>query len=330
MKSSFFRRVLFLIIFLTIGATAQLSAQNQLEPVTQENSQNPELTKEKSKENKGVDWFEVIILVGYLGGVFVLLPIVIYTNRKEKLFVPNSNNQDQISIIEGLTEEQRNQKAQEILEQIETRLTSFKGEDGSDWITISKGSQAKFMKYGLDYINKKLNPTDQTLVERINEFSNVYNDRTRRAFTGSNWVIGCSAALALLFFFTGGISVFLFIHLLGLVFYFLSSRTTFYGIEKRMKYFGGGSGFIGGLMTGLFLGNGVKYYIKEGSGPWKRDWETEGQMALMGIVLLLIAAMILGFFAAFLGVINFVINYSTSFILPFKSEEKWYLENFPQ
>ncbi|MDY0348615.1 MAG: hypothetical protein RBR13_07270 [Tenuifilaceae bacterium] len=330
MKSSFFRSVLFLFLFLTIGVTAQLRAQNQSDPVTQENSQNTELTKEKSKENKGVDWFEMIILVGYFGGVLVLLPIVIYINRKEKLFVPNSSNQNQISIIEDLTEEQRNQKAKEILEQIDTRLTSFKGDDGSDRITITKGSQAKFMKFGLDYINKKLSPTDQTLVERINEFSNVYNDRTKRAFTGSNWVIGCSVALAILFFFTGGISAFLFIHLLGLVFYFLSSRTTFYGIEKRMKYFGGGSGLIGGLMTGLFLGNGVKYYIKESSGSRKRDWETEGQMALMGIVLLLIAAMVLGFFTAFLGVINFVINYSNSLTLPFKTEEKWYDENFPQ
>lgn len=323
--------ITFMLALFALSLQTQLTAESsnyQSQNVVQENSQNTESIPNESKKDSGVDWFELIIIVGYLGGVFVLLPIVLYTNAKEKLFVPDSTNQDQISVIQDLTEEQRNQKAMEILERIESKLTVIKGEDGTDWVTITKGSQAKFMKYGLDYINKKLKPTDQNVIDRINEFTNVYNDRTRRAFTGSNWIIGSSALLAVLFYMTGGISVFLFIHILGLVFYILSSRTTFYGIEKRMKTFGNGPSFISGMMSGLFLGNGVKYYVKEGSGPWRRDWETEGQMALIGLFLLIVVAIFLGIFAAFLGVLNFIINYSTSFLHPFKTEEKWYQENF--
>lgn len=335
MWSNLYRTTLLFFIFLWIGIYSQLIAESrnsnlsqaQIEQAVQENH---ETSKDTPKESKGIDWFELIIIVGYLGGVFILLPIVVYTNQKEKLFNSDSDDQSQIMFIERLSEAERNQKALEILEKIESKLTSFKGEDGSELITITKGSQAKFMKFGLDYINKRLKPADAAIIERVKEFTDVYNDRTRRAFTGSNWVIGCGIAVGILFYMTGGISVFLFIHFLGLVFYFLSSRTTFYGIEKRMSHFGNGKGFISGLMAGLFLGNGVKYYVKEGNGPWKRDWETEGQMALMGLVLLLIAAMILGIFAAFLGVLNFIINYSTSFLHPFQSEEKWYEKNFLQ
>ena len=195
-------------------------------------------------------------------------------------------------------------------------------------ITITKGSQARFMKRGLDYINKHLLPTDLGIQERIDEFTKVYKERTKRVFTGSYWIIACSVGVGLLMLFTGGISTFIFIHFLGLLFYVLSSRTTMYGIEKRMNYFGGGTGLIAGIMTSLFLGNGVKHYVREGSGPWKRDWEAEGQMALFGLVILFVVAMFLGFLAALLGVFNFVINYSRSYLLPYKNEKTWYAEHF--
>lgn len=275
----------------------------------------------------GIDWFELMIVTGYVLGVFLLLPIIIYTNAKEKIFTPNSDNQEEIQPIEGLNEDEKNNRAALILESIEEKMTPFQSEDGEDMVTITSGKQAKFTKQGLDYINKKLVPTNTEVIERVDEFSAVYEDRTRRAFTGSKWVIGSSAGLGILFLYMGGISTFIFVHFLGLLFYILSSRTTFYGIDKRMEYFGGGMGLIGSVMSGLFLGDGTKYYVKESGGSWKRDWETEGQMALIGLVLLFIAAMILGFFAAFLGVVNFVINYSTSFLLPLKSDEDWYEKN---
>jgi len=101
-----------------------------------------------------------------------------------------------------------------------------------------------------------------------------------------------------------------------------------YTLEIRMKYFGRSGGIIGSILSGLFVGNGVKYYVKNSSGYVKRDWETEGQMAIFGLVLLFIAAMILGFFAAFLGVINALLNYSTSYLLPFKPKVDWFETNF--
>ncbi len=276
----------------------------------------------------GIDWFQVIITGGYLVGVFILLPIVIYTNMKEKIFDPAAEGEAELPPLNGLNDDERNARAQEILDQIAAKMTPFTSDDGEELITITKGSQAKFTKRGLDYILKYLKPTDADIMDRVYELKGVYDDRARRAFTGSKWVIACSAGIGLLLWYSVGFSTFLVIHFLGLAFYILSSRTTFYGIEKRIKYFGGGAGLISGIMGGLFLGDGVKYYVKEGSGPWQRDWETEGNMAIIGLFFLFVAAMFLGFFAVVLGVVNFLINYSTNFIIPFKSDERWYEEKF--
>ncbi|MBU0473536.1 MAG: hypothetical protein KKF62_05185 [Bacteroidetes bacterium] len=275
----------------------------------------------------GIDWFELIIITGYLLGVFILLPIVVYTNLKEKLFSPTNENSEEVQIIENLSEEERNNRAVSILEKIEEKLTPFTADNGENMITITSGKQARFVKEGLDYINKQLVPTNADVIARVEEFSTVYADRTQRAFTGSNWVIGCSLGVGILFFMTAGISTFIFIHFLGLVFYFLSSRTTMYTLEKRMKILGRSGGMISSILSGLFIGNGVKYYVKNSSGYVSRDWETEGQMAIIGLVILLIAAMILGFFAAFLGVINALLNYSTSYLLPIKPKGDWFETN---
>jgi hypothetical protein len=285
-------------------------------------------TEAEPSSSGGIDWFQLTITVGYLLGVFVLLPIVIYTNMKEKLFDSSVDGAENVKIIEGLSEEERNERAAQILEKIEENLTAYKAEDGTDMVTITKGKQARFMKQGLDYINKNLLPTDSTVLERVKVFSDVYADRTRRAFTGSKWIIGCSAAVGILFVWTAGISTFIFIHFLGLLFYILSSRTAFYTIEKRMSRFGGNSGILGKILTGLFIGNGVKYYVSQGGGPWKRDWQTEGEMALFGLLLMIFVAFLLGIFAAFLGVINTFLNYSTSYLIPFMPNNDWYEKNF--
>jgi hypothetical protein len=273
----------------------------------------------------GMDPFEVIILLGYLVGVFILLPLVIYTNRNESLFDPEKSTSKKLL---DLPEFERNSRAAQILEAIEQKLTSVPAEDGTEMITITKGKQARFVKRGLNYINKYLAPTDALIKERVKEFEFVYNDRAKRVFTGSKWIIVSSVAIGVLFFMTGGVSGFVFIHALGIVFYVLSSRTTMYTIEKRIKRFSYAPGFVGNMLGGLFLANGTKHYVKSGDGPWKRDWETEGQMAMIGLFFMAVISMFLGLLAALLGVLNFIINYSGSFANPFKSDEKWFAENF--
>jgi hypothetical protein len=282
-------------------------------------------TTEPASSGGGMDIFEVLLVSGYLLGVFILLPLVIYSNLKEGLF---DSEEAELQLKEDLTESERNDVSITILEKLESKLTEFEDDDGNLLVTITKGSQSKFMKSGLDYINKYLAPNDVLIQQRVLEFEEVYNDRAHRVFTGSWWIIICSIAVGVLMLMTGGVNTFIFIHALGILFYVLSSRTTMYGIEKRMNKLGYMPGFLRNMMSGLFLGNGTKYYVKSGDGPWKRDWETEGQMAMIGLLIMVMVSLVLGFMAPLLGVLNFALNYSTSFILPFKSDENWYNDNF--
>lgn len=275
-----------------------------------------------------IDWFELVIIFGYLAGVFLLLPIVVYTNMNETLDEDDDETSNETTYSGSLSEMERNEQTEVILQTIEEKLTPFTADDGSEMLTITKGNQAKFMKKALDYIHTDLHPTDPDLIERYNEMSLMYTDRAKRVFTGSWWIILCSIGIGVLMIMTAGFTNFIILHTLGVIFYVLSSRSTIYGIEKRLKIFGMMPGFLSGVISGLFLGGGTKYYVKSGSGPWKRDWETEGSMAMVGLLIMFVVAMFLGFLAAFLGVINFLINYSSSFLLPFQSNEKWYQKNF--
>ena len=95
-----------------------------------------------------------------------------------------------------------------------------------------------------------------------------------------------------------------------------------------MDMIGGLGSVIGSIMTSLFVGNGTKYYLKHSDGSRTRDWETEGTNSIIRLVFMLVVAMFLGILAPLMGVLNFFLNYSTSFLTPFKTEIDWYANNF--
>lgn len=337
MKHIFNFKILILCIFLffagmnftsTYAESAQAPQEN-VETLVQDDSAVAEQVP--AKREKSTDWFSLIIAIGYLLGVFVLLPIVIYTNYHEKIFFANAENQDKLDIL-NIKDEEKNKIATEILEKIEVKMSKIKGDDGADYITITSGKQARYVKRGLDYINKRLAPNDDDIKARVVELADVYADRTKRVFTGSKWIIGCAIGLVVLMGIIDTsilLSSFMFLHVLGLIFYYLSSRTSLYALEKRLKYFGSSKlGFMGAILGGLFAGFAAKEYVSVNGGPWQRDYEGEMSTSFALILVIVVVAMFIAFMIALFGIINFVINYSTSFLLPNQNEEKWYQENF--
>lgn len=286
----------------------------------------------KASTGSGVDWVELLIIIGYIGGVLILLPIVLYTNKNEKKAAEGSNTMAQFTMAQSLSEEERNKRAAEILDAAYNQLTEAVNEDGEKVKSISKGSQARYFKFAFDYIDKHLQPTDESVKEELTLYRGSYKIRTQRIFTGSKWIIISAVGVGLLMIFSAGsitsILPFLILHSLGIVFYILASRTPMYTLEKRMQLLDKFPNFLSSLMTNLLAGDGTKHYVKEGSGPWKRDHEAEGWSVIIRLVILIIIMLFLGFFAAFVGVINFVLNYSTSFLHPWMTEEKWYDKNF--
>lgn len=318
-----------LIVFTGYSNTIINLQQDQTEQVVAENdvAQDTSVDAEKPKREKSTDWFSLIIAIGYLLGVFVLLPIVIYTNHHERIL--NSSDHPEKMAVENITEEERNQKAAELLEKVEAKMGRFTSEeDGEEYITVTSGAQSRYTKFGLDYINMHLDPTDEDIKTRVAELTEVYNKRTERKFTGSKYIIGAAIGVVVLM----GIidwhmlfSFFMLLHVAGLIFYYLSSRTPLYALEKRLKTFGAKNlGIVGGVMAGLFAGFGAKSYVSRNGGAWERDYETEGSNSMVLLLIIVFVALIIAFMVALFGIINFIINYSTSFILPNQNAKKWY------
>lgn len=271
-----------------------------------------------------IDWFQLIIEIGYIAGVFVVFPLIVITNICERLSVPSPEKRGIIQSASVLDEDERNFRASLILRKIEEKLTLTKGKDGNEWLTITKGSQARFLKHGLDYINKVLVPTDIELVKRTIEFNEVYIDRVKRLFTGSGWIITCSVLVGGIFYLSGGISSFLILHLVALLSYIMASRPTSYAFLKRMERMGGHRGLISAIMSSLFMGSAEKHYVSVNGGTWKRDHESEFTSGIIGLLITFVVAMLLGFFTGFIAIINFLLNYSNSIMLPFNSGESWF------
>ncbi len=288
-------------------------------------------TGETSSGGGGTDWFSIIVAGAYLLGVFLLLPVVIYTNLNEKIHQYNPDRQDQLD-IQNLSQEVKEQKAMAILERIDEKLDHFTDEEGNELVTITKGRQARYLKCGLDYINRHLQPVSDEVNQYVEEFTELYSDRVKRTFTGSKWIIGCGAGILVLMGLIDAsmlIEPFAIIHLLGLVFYILSSRTTQFTKEKREERFGSRKPGVAGLVFGsLFAGFAVKEYVSVNGGPWKRDYEGEFSSSIILIFIIAVVAILVSFLVAFFGVINFVLNYSTSFLNPFRSEQRWYEKEF--
>lgn len=283
-----------------------------------------------NSELGSVDWFAILLVTIYVVAILILLPLVIYTNLNESVVDIPSDIGLKEGEVEGLTEEERNQKTDEILSALNDKLTPVEDEEGNELITITKGSQARFVKRGLDYILLKLKPSEEELINRVEEFRNVYENRAQRKFTGSKYIIISAVGLgALVWWAAGGFTTFIIIQALGLLFYILSSRTTMYGIENRVRWLGAVNlGFISGLFTSFFSAMDTEYYTVYSDGSKETDSEMTMTNWVFQIMLILFTAIILGFLVAVMGVVNFIMNYSRSFLWPFKKLDKWYEDNF--
>lgn len=320
MKNSV-RQLLLFITPIVFGASYPLTGEETAGTPVQET-----VVEKSEGGDSSIDWFEMAVATGYLLGVFVLFPAVLFLNVKEGLYDPEVSANAPEPLDLELAE--REERASVILDQIVSGWGDVETEEGGTVRTITTRKEALKTHAGLDYIRKYLVPVDESILERVKELEGVYEERTRRIFTGSNWVLGAAVLTAVLFYLTAGFKTFLLIHVLGIAFYYFSSKTPAYILERRLALLGSMPGMISGVMGGLAAGAATRHYVRENGGAWKRDWESEGQMGMMVILLVAVASLFLGFLAAFLGVLNFFLNYMGTFFYPWKSIEERYRSQF--
>lgn len=342
-KNIFIKTLLTLlfIIYVSVVALAQSNQPNALDGVD-DHIVDSEITSEDQIEKK--DSYLEIILGGGLTLVFLsLFGVIFYTNKNEKILTSDNSSYINREDSEVLTEEERNENAQKILELIEGELTMIEDEEGNSLLTITKGSQARFVKRGLDYIAVVLKPTNSNVLDRVNEMTGLYESQIKREFVGSKFILWGSIVLAIIYTIMNLslsewylLPLFFAIFAPIIAFYYYASKAPRFIIEKR---YGGGKTNVPDILIGFLLAGFAvspfayfKHYMSvDGGKTWERDHNEEFSSTLFSLFLNLIWKAIMLFIAFILiqaiflfSIINVLLYYATTLLSPLNNPEKWY------
>lgn len=188
----------------------------------------------------------------------------------------------------------------------ETWTVVDKDEEGGDIRQPMKMKQIKSSVILLDQAIA-LQPTDQEVIERINELTEVINTNEKRYFDGSKPLVWLGGIVGIIFCFmmpSYGV-----LTLISTGAYILASRTPAFLIQKRAKR--GGGNIHNGIIAGIFgLMAGAKtvrtvYKFSDGHKEYEDDHSQHWIALVFGLALLAFVAMMMALWAF----INYIRNY---------------------
>lgn len=151
-------------------------------------------------------------------------------------------------------------------------------------------------------------PTDEGVVERLNELTDVINSGEERHFDGSAKLIGLGVIVAILMYWMAGIGMTV-STLASTGLYYIASRTPQFLIDKRALR--GGGNIHNGIMAGVFAmlagAQTVRtvYTYSDGHKEYDDDHSQHWIALALGFVILVVLAMMMMFWA----LLNYVRNY---------------------
>ncbi len=161
-------------------------------------------------------------------------------------------------------------------------------------------------------------PTDQSVVDRLNELGNVINIQEKRSFAGS-WKLIIVAIVALVIMYlmssSGG-----FWHFLksfwwmpvSIVLYYIASLTPAFLQDKRARWFRGKNihNVLIGTVLGLFMATpATETWVTKWSDGSKTKSEEANPLFFVMVILTFMMILILGFMTIIFAGINFIRNY---------------------
>jgi hypothetical protein len=240
--------------------------------------------------------------------------------------------------VESTDEE--NQQCYGLMDQMVDCWTDIEHEDGQEMHYPKNMKEiVKARKLLVQVID--IAPTDQKVVDTFVHYAEILKSKTDRQFDGSGMLLALASGVALIIlimgiaaligsgYFGGFIvavlaAVLFFLAPCGI--YFLACRTPGFMLEVRqnkkpsrfkfvnvvvMILFGAG---IAGLKANL--GENDKWYKVYSDGSKERDWETEGQMAMMALAIkgfivcmILMVLFMIAMSVLFWAFINYLRNY---------------------
>lgn len=241
-----------------------------------------------------------------------------YNIRKDKATL-SFNKKEMASRFIDMSEERRNALAWDILSKLEEALPSATLEDGSAAIEIKSGKDARRIKRTVEYVVKRIQPTDPELLDALESKVDYHNHMMTRYFDGSTMV----HILAWI------------VPPVGLLYHYCAKRPVYllqHDDEKDSSFW---SSIISDTW-GTKTTSNTKYTNYYTDGSKERDYGREVSETVFTGILGFILKIVMSLFWMTLGValapissfIKFFKNYGGNLLSPFKDQDKWFAEEY--
>ena len=253
--------------------------------------------------------FSVLVILVYL---FVLGHMIyVWVKGKRYKFQYTVDQMVNARIAEGRSKDMSEQEEQVVVDLLNNAYLVWSvvepDEDGNEMRQPTKMKQIKKSCMFIDQA-LALRPTNQEIIERINELTNVINVNEERSFDGSKALVWLGGIVGVIASFLFGIGLGLTI-LVSTGAYVMASRTPYFLIEKRHKR--GGGNIHNGILAGVFaMIAGAKtvrtvYTYEDGSKSYEDDNSQHWIALFFGFIVLLVIAFLMAFWA----LLNYLRNY---------------------
>lgn len=302
---------------------ASVQEENATEEIVADTSETGEATAEEEKKGGGLDASEIVLILALILAL-VSVYFIIMELRKNYYTSVTLDEMKEKRKDEGLkpemTEEEINQASEKLEEafslwgNVETGVDPESGEE----IEYRNPSGKKQVNKSVALLEevKAMYPTDQAVVDRMNELGEVVKYNMKRKFAGSKWVFIVIVLGQLLIMTMMGWTFgnFLKTWLIwgGGIYYYFASLAPRYLIEKRLKNFGKfkiTSGILAGIFGALMSTPVTQDVVTHwDDGSKSRSTELNAGFFIM-IIIAVLAIMAIAFFNIVLGVIAFFRNF---------------------
>ena len=210
---------------------------------------------------------------------------------------------------EEMSEQEYNQAVDYLQRVLDTWTVVGQNEEGVDLKKPTKMKQINASALLLDQAIA-LQPTDQEMIETINELMDVINSNEIRYFDGSKPLVWLGVIVGIIFCFISiGMGV---LTLISTGAYILASRTPVFLIEKRNNR--GGGNIHNGMIAGIFAmiaGAKVRtiYKYSDGHKEYEDDHSQHWIALALGLVLLVVIASFMALWAIFNYLRNYVLYF---------------------
>lgn len=270
-------------------------------------------TSTDETSNKSVDVMGILvgilILLVFVGMAGHMLYLLFRGNRYKKVFTVDGMRAERIAQNkpEYMSEEEYDNVLGLLEEAFEQWSIVEHDENGNE---KRKPTKMKQIRKSVALINQAiaLQPTEEDLIARLNDLTDVINSNEKRYFDGSKALVWIGGIVGILFCFIMGPRIGI-ITILATGIYFIASRTPVFLIEKRYKRGGGNihNSFIAGIFAMIAGAQTVRTITKYADGHKEiEDDHSQHWIAwILGIMLLIAIASFMFVWA----IINYIRNY---------------------